>query len=153
MREVSVKEDGVILLQLSGRPERMEISNPFISKYLFPGVYLPALSQLLPAIEGAGLMLADVEILRGHYAATIQRSGASGFASIATKSNSAMGGASTGCGISGSPARKCPWNTPWSTSYSWPSVTMWCRSRMITLRGKRRGCAAWNKKDRLHRRP
>ena len=67
-----VKEDGVILLQLSGRPERMEISNPFISKYLFPGVYLPALSQLLPAIEGAGLMLADVEILRGHYAATIK---------------------------------------------------------------------------------
>jgi cyclopropane-fatty-acyl-phospholipid synthase len=67
-----VKEDGVILLQLSGRPERMEISNPFISKYLFPGVYLPALSQLLPAIEGAGLVLADVEILRGHYAATIK---------------------------------------------------------------------------------
>ncbi len=68
-----IKDDGVILLQFSGRPERMEISNPFISRYLFPGVHLPALSQVLPAIEAAGLVLADIEILLGHYSATIKQ--------------------------------------------------------------------------------
>jgi cyclopropane-fatty-acyl-phospholipid synthase len=65
-------DDGVILLHLAGRPEGPEISNPFISKYFFPDGYIPALSDLLPAIERAGLLVTDIEILRGHYAETIK---------------------------------------------------------------------------------
>ena len=65
-------EDGVILLQSSIRREGPEITNPFISKYIFPGSYIPALSELLPAIERAGLLVTDIEFLRLHYAETLK---------------------------------------------------------------------------------
>jgi cyclopropane-fatty-acyl-phospholipid synthase len=65
-------EDGVILLHLAGRPEGPEISNPFISKYFFPEGYIPVLPDLLPPIERAGLIVTDIEVLRGHYATTIK---------------------------------------------------------------------------------
>jgi hypothetical protein len=65
-------EDGVILLHLAGRPEGPEISRPFISKYFFPDSYIPVLPDLLPAIQRAGLLVTDIEILRGHYAQTIK---------------------------------------------------------------------------------
>nr|HAQ93091.1 SAM-dependent methyltransferase [Afipia sp.] len=38
----------------------------------FPGGYIPALSEVLPAIERAGLLVADIEILRLHYAETLK---------------------------------------------------------------------------------
>ena len=41
-------------------------------KYIFPGGYIPALSEVLPAIERAGLLVTDIEILRLHYAETLQ---------------------------------------------------------------------------------
>ncbi|EBU7498346.1 SAM-dependent methyltransferase, partial [Salmonella enterica subsp. enterica serovar Typhi] len=44
----------------------------FIRKYIFPGGYIPALSEVMPAIEKAGLMVGDVEILRLHYAETLK---------------------------------------------------------------------------------
>jgi cyclopropane-fatty-acyl-phospholipid synthase len=97
----------VILLQFSGRSERLEITNPFISKYLFPGVYFPALSQLLPAIEGAGLILAEIEILHGHYSETIKR-WRERFYARSDEIERRYGEVSTGCGISGSPAGKSP---------------------------------------------
>jgi cyclopropane-fatty-acyl-phospholipid synthase len=65
-------DDGVILLHLAGRSGGPEISNAFISKYFFPDGYIPTLSDLLPAIEGAGLLVTDLEILRGHYGQTIK---------------------------------------------------------------------------------
>ena len=65
-------EDGVMLLHSSVRCEGPEITNPFISKYIFPGSYIPALSELLPAIERAGLLVTDIEFLRLHYAETIK---------------------------------------------------------------------------------
>jgi cyclopropane-fatty-acyl-phospholipid synthase len=63
---------GVMLLSAIGRSEGPGITNPFIAKYIFPGGYIPALSEVLPAIETAGLLVADIEILRLHYAETLK---------------------------------------------------------------------------------
>ena len=45
--------------------------NPWFIKYIFPGSYLPALSEVLPVIEKSGLIVTDIEILRLHYADTL----------------------------------------------------------------------------------
>lgn len=66
-----MKDDGVALIHSIGRPET-GVTNAWIDKYIFPGGYSPALSEVLPAIERAGLMVTDVEILRLHYAETIR---------------------------------------------------------------------------------
>ncbi|SFL62005.1 cyclopropane-fatty-acyl-phospholipid synthase [Bradyrhizobium sp. NFR13] len=64
--------DGVMVLHSIGRPEGPGITNPWVAKYIFPGGYIPALSEVLPAIERAGLLVSDVEILRLHYAETLK---------------------------------------------------------------------------------
>src|SRR5262249_42476171 len=46
--------------------------NPWIAKYIFPGGYIPALSEVLPAVERAGLLVTDIEVLRLHYAETLK---------------------------------------------------------------------------------
>ncbi|MGX7742930.1 class I SAM-dependent methyltransferase [Rhodopseudomonas parapalustris] len=65
-------EGGVMLLHSIGRSEGPGFTNPWIAKYIFPGGYLPALSEVLPAIERAGLLVCDIEILRVHYAETLK---------------------------------------------------------------------------------
>jgi cyclopropane-fatty-acyl-phospholipid synthase len=65
-------QDGVALLHTIGRLDRPAPVNPFIRKYIFPGGDLPALSELLPPIERAGLIVTDVEVLRLHYAETLK---------------------------------------------------------------------------------
>ena len=65
-------DDGVLLLHSIGRSERPGITNPWIDKYIFPGGYIPALSEVVPAIERAGLLVTDIEILRLHYAETLK---------------------------------------------------------------------------------
>jgi cyclopropane-fatty-acyl-phospholipid synthase len=65
-------DDGVILLHSIARPEGPGYTNPFIAKYIFPGSYIPALSEVLPAIERSGLLVTDIEILRLHYAETLK---------------------------------------------------------------------------------
>jgi cyclopropane-fatty-acyl-phospholipid synthase len=67
-----VAEDGVVLLHTIGRSSPPGITNPWIAKYIFPGGYIPALSEVLPAIEKAGLIVADVEVLQLHYAETLK---------------------------------------------------------------------------------
>ena len=64
--------DGVMVLHSIGRPEGPGITNPWIARYIFPGGYIPALSEVLPAIERAGLLVSDIEILRLHYAETLK---------------------------------------------------------------------------------
>ncbi len=64
--------DGVMLLHSIGRMEGPGVTNPWIERYIFPGGYAPALSEVLPAIERAGLMVTDIEILRLHYAETLK---------------------------------------------------------------------------------
>jgi len=65
-------DDGVMLLHSIGRSEGPGITNPWIAKYIFPGGYIPALSEVLPYVEKAGLLVTDIEILRLHYAETLK---------------------------------------------------------------------------------
>jgi cyclopropane-fatty-acyl-phospholipid synthase len=64
--------DGVALLHSIGYADTPAPINPFIRKYIFPGTDLPSLSEVCAAIEGAGLIVTDVEILRLHYAETLR---------------------------------------------------------------------------------
>jgi len=66
-----LKEDGVALLHSIGRFSGASATNPWIAKYIFPGGYSPALSEVLAPIERSGLISADIEILRLHYAKTL----------------------------------------------------------------------------------
>ena len=65
-------DDGVALIHTIGRSDGPGFTNPWIAKYIFPGGYTPALSEMLPAIERAGLIVSDVEVLRLHYAETLK---------------------------------------------------------------------------------
>jgi cyclopropane-fatty-acyl-phospholipid synthase len=65
-------DDGIALLHTIGRSRPPSITNPWIAKYIFPGGYLPALSEILPAIERAELIVSDVEVLQLHYAETLK---------------------------------------------------------------------------------
>jgi cyclopropane-fatty-acyl-phospholipid synthase len=65
-------DDGVALLHSIGRMERPGDTNPWIRKYIFPGGYTPAISEVMAAIEKVGLWVTDIEILRLHYADTIR---------------------------------------------------------------------------------
>jgi cyclopropane-fatty-acyl-phospholipid synthase len=65
-------DDGVMLLHSIGRSDGPDVTNPWIAKYIFPGGYIPALSEVIPAIERAGLLVCDIEILRLHYAETLK---------------------------------------------------------------------------------
>ena len=67
-----LKDDGLMLLHSIGRNSTPGATNPWIRKYIFPGGYIPSLSEVLPAIERAGLYVTDIEILRLHYAYTLR---------------------------------------------------------------------------------
>ncbi|WP_419910549.1 class I SAM-dependent methyltransferase [Hoeflea sp.] len=65
-------EDGVMLLHTIGQSEPPTPTNPFIKKHIFPGGYIPSLSEVITAIERSGLVITDVEVLRLHYAETLK---------------------------------------------------------------------------------
>jgi cyclopropane-fatty-acyl-phospholipid synthase len=65
-------DDGIALLHTIGRSDPPSVTNPWIAKYIFPGGYIPALSEVLPVIERAGLIVTDVEVLQLHYAETLK---------------------------------------------------------------------------------
>jgi cyclopropane-fatty-acyl-phospholipid synthase len=67
-----LRDDGVFLLHTIGRSGSPSVTNPWIAKYIFPGGYIPALSEVLPAIQRARLVVTDVEILQLHYAETLK---------------------------------------------------------------------------------
>ncbi|MBV9287049.1 MAG: class I SAM-dependent methyltransferase [Hyphomicrobiales bacterium] len=67
-----LKDDGVMLLHSIGRSSGPGATNPWIRKYIFPGGYIPSLSEVLPAIERSGLYVTDIEMLRLHYAETLR---------------------------------------------------------------------------------
>jgi cyclopropane-fatty-acyl-phospholipid synthase len=68
----SLRPDGVALLHAIGRSTPPSATNPWIAKYIFPGGYCPALSEVTPAVERSGLVTTDIEILRLHYAETLR---------------------------------------------------------------------------------
>ncbi len=65
-------EDGVALLHTIGRADGPGRTDPWTRKYIFPGGYVPSLSEIAPAIERAGLYITDLEVLRLHYARTLR---------------------------------------------------------------------------------
>lgn len=65
-------DDGVAVVHCIGRSDQPAPTNAFISKYIFPGGYIPSLSEVMPAVEASGLVTSDVEILRLHYAETLR---------------------------------------------------------------------------------
>ncbi|MDP3961438.1 MAG: cyclopropane-fatty-acyl-phospholipid synthase family protein [Pseudorhodobacter sp.] len=64
--------DGVALIHTIGRTTPPGITSPWITKYIFPGGYCPALSEMMPAIQGSGLGTTDIEVWRLHYAETLR---------------------------------------------------------------------------------
>jgi cyclopropane-fatty-acyl-phospholipid synthase len=64
--------DGVMVLHSIGRSEGPSVTSPWIAKYIFPGGYIPSLSEVLTRIEKSGLLVTDIEILRLHYAETLK---------------------------------------------------------------------------------
>jgi len=65
-------DDGVMLLHTIGRMGRPGTTDAFTRKYIFPGGYIPALSETVAASEKFRLIAADIETLRLHYAKTIR---------------------------------------------------------------------------------
>lgn len=65
-------EDGIALIHTIGRSGPPIAHSSWINKYIFPGGYVPSLSELAPAIERSGLWQSDIEIWRLHYAKTIR---------------------------------------------------------------------------------
>jgi cyclopropane-fatty-acyl-phospholipid synthase len=65
-------EDGVMLLHTIGCSDEPSVTNPWITKYIFPGGHLPSLSDIAKSAERSGLIVADVEVLRLHYAETLK---------------------------------------------------------------------------------
>lgn len=64
--------DGAALIHTIGRLDGPGSTNPWIAKYIFPGGYIPALSEMAGVVERTGLFMTDVEILRLHYAETLR---------------------------------------------------------------------------------
>ena len=71
LREL-LAQDGVALLHSIGRTDGPGSTNPWIRRYIFPGGYSPALSEVVPLVERTGLYITDIEILRLHYAETLK---------------------------------------------------------------------------------
>ena len=67
----ALKPDGIALIHSIGRSDEPGTTNPWMNKYIFPGGYSPALSEVFSAVQQTGLWVTDCEILRLHYARTI----------------------------------------------------------------------------------
>lgn len=67
-----LKPDGVAVVHSIGKLHGPSPTNSWIRKYIFPGGYIPALSEVIDPIERSGLLLNDLEVLRLHYAETLK---------------------------------------------------------------------------------
>jgi cyclopropane-fatty-acyl-phospholipid synthase len=67
-----LSDDGVMLLHSIGHMSPPGTASPWLRKYIFPGAYSPALSEVFAAVEQASLWVTDLEFLRLHYARTLQ---------------------------------------------------------------------------------
>ena len=67
-----LKPTGVALLHAIGRRDGPGFTNPWLRKYIFPGGYSPALSEVVPFVEKTSMWITDIEVLRLHYAETLR---------------------------------------------------------------------------------
>ena len=68
-----LNQKGVALIHTIGRIDGPTTNDPWIEKYIFPGGYIPALSEVMKRVENSGLTTTDVQILKFHYAETLKR--------------------------------------------------------------------------------
>ena len=66
-----LEDEGIAVVHSIGNISNPKITPAFIRKYIFPGGYIPSLSEITPAIEKSGLIVSDIEVIRIHYAKTI----------------------------------------------------------------------------------
>jgi len=64
--------DGVALIHTIGRMGQPGITSPWITRYIFPGGYVPSLSEVMPAVQRSRLCTTDIEVWRLHYAETLR---------------------------------------------------------------------------------
>ena len=67
-----LKPNGVAVIHTIGSSKQPMPTNPWIKKYIFPGGYIPSLSEIATAIEKSGLCTSDIEVWRLHYARTLE---------------------------------------------------------------------------------
>ncbi|SOB79744.1 cyclopropane-fatty-acyl-phospholipid synthase [Sphingomonas guangdongensis] len=67
-----LNERGVMLLHTIGRAGKPGVTDAFTAKYIFPGGYIPALSEITQGYEGLKMHCTDIEVLRLHYALTLE---------------------------------------------------------------------------------
>ena len=67
-----LSEDGIAVMHTIGNVRTPKLTPAFIRKYIFPGGYIPTLSEIMPAVEKSGLIISDIEVLRLHYADTLR---------------------------------------------------------------------------------
>jgi len=67
-----LSEDGIAVIHTIGNIRTPKLTPAFIRKYIFPGGYIPSLSEIMPAVEKSGLIISDIEVLRLHYADTLK---------------------------------------------------------------------------------
>ena len=68
-----LNENGVFLLHTIGQRGKPTATSPWIRKYIFPGGYIPSLSEVMKETQKLNINVTDVEILRLHYAHTLTR--------------------------------------------------------------------------------
>ena len=67
-----LSEDGIALIHTIGHTDRPAATNPWIRRHIFPGGYIPAVSEITSAVEQSPLVFADIEVWRQHYALTLK---------------------------------------------------------------------------------
>jgi len=67
-----LSDDGIAVMHTIGNVRTPKLTPAFIRKYIFPGGYIPTLSEIMPAVEKSGLIISDIEVLRLHYADTLR---------------------------------------------------------------------------------
>ena len=67
-----LKDDGLMLIHSIGCKYPPYGTNPWIKKYIFPGGYIPTLSEVSKVLEQQDLWVTDIEIWRMHYAKTLK---------------------------------------------------------------------------------
>ena len=66
-----LSKDGIAMIHTIGHMDRPSATNPWIRRHIFPGGYIPAISEITTAIERSPLVFADIEVWRQHYALTL----------------------------------------------------------------------------------
>ena len=68
-----LKDSGVFLLHTIGQKTKPSATSPWIRKYIFPGGYVPSLSEILISTEKLDINITDIEVLRMHYSYTLDK--------------------------------------------------------------------------------